>query len=234
MNSEISKMLISQKHHDRMRDAESAINSIKNGLASLENEIAALIARKSSQETLIKELKNTIKQNELSIKEDDTRLKKLAERRNTLHSDKEFAAVDKEIEILKNEISQLEESTLNSMDRLESEENKLAAMQSAVDEKQNKMDELRQDSAGRIESHAAVLSENREKFDSTINGIASQFRSRFVKMVNSKEGKAVAPVNGDVCSFCNCKIPVAVSMEASRDDRTTNCTNCGRFIYTEK
>jgi predicted nucleic acid-binding Zn-ribbon protein len=64
-----------------------------------------------------------------------------------------------------------------------------------------------------------------------LNQLPSMYKSKFVKMISSRDGKGVARVEGEICGSCNFKIPSFLAIEASKDDKVVNCTNCGKYIY---
>jgi predicted nucleic acid-binding Zn-ribbon protein len=63
-----------------------------------------------------------------------------------------------------------------------------------------------------------------EQLDQRILSLYERMRKRY--------GRAVVPVEGQVCLGCFMGMPTkSVGVSGSRDDRVETCENCGRILY---
>jgi predicted nucleic acid-binding Zn-ribbon protein len=71
----------------------------------------------------------------------------------------------------------------------------------------------------------------RNKFSELLENISPVNKAKFSKLINSKDGVAIAKLNGEICSRCNFSVPSSIAVSASSRKKIEVCTNCGRFIY---
>lgn len=199
------------------KEREKGLNSAKTLFAAGEKEI--------------KELKNSLKQDELSLADMSARKARLEERKKIIHTEKELLALEKEIDLLTLDIGGLEDATLGLIDRLDELLKKQEILGGAVKEKEN----LLHDEAQKLEAeslvHQKVISENEDAFNSHIETLGGLYKSKFLKMIKSKDGTGIARVEGEICGYCNFKIPSHLAIDAGNDEKVVVCTNCGKFIY---
>ncbi len=231
MNSNIKIMMELQLFWDRVVSARSAIEKINAIVKALEKELSVAKINFDTLNKKVKELKNSTKQEELSLSEMSIRIAKLEDRKKIIHTEKELHAVEKEIDVIRFDIGNLEEKTLSMIDDLDFKDKELSRLQGEVDEKVRIVKEETLKTSSDIAKHEGIIKENSEKFDALLDQLSSLYKSKFIKMINSREGKAIARVEGEICGFCNFKIPSFLAIDASKDDKVVNCTNCGKYIY---
>ena len=125
----------------------------------------------------------------------------------------------------------LEDSIIVLMYLIDTEEKTLASIDAELPamEKQvgNDIEMLKSD----IDKSEEIIKLNQAHFDALIKDLNPALQGKFSKLLNSKNGIAIAEVSGDVCTGCNFVIPAALTLDATKSDKTINCTNCGRYIY---
>lgn len=215
-----------------------SLNQDKNSIARNEEilriNIQELQSLKSNHDQAHRDLmalKNAIKEREVTLAEHDGRLRKLLERKDTLQNAKELDAVTREIEKIQGDVSTLEDEMLSMMDRLSGDEERFAALETSLHDREarNANDEQRvKEEMARLRNAQNAAQDD---FDRRLPDLGAPYRSRFQKLLQGREGKALAEVVSEACSVCHCQIPSALAMDAGRSDRVVNCTNCGRFIY---
>ncbi len=232
MNKDLKIMIGLQRYWDvilenraQIERANKSIDFWKKDLADLEKNHTVLTAE-------IKNLKNDIKQHELQLGEQDDKLKKLNERKPALIHEREITAIDKEISGVKEIQGGLEENLIESMDLLDSQEQKETQLSQDLTEKRenvkNDVEKLNND----VTNYNGIITENQAKFDEHAAALSPQVKTRFVKLTQSKkDGKGIGPLNGEVCGICNFQVPSNLSQEAAKEDAIKTCSNCGRYIY---
>lgn len=231
MNNDIQIMIELQKFWDVVMSSRAMIEKATNALKAGEKEIAARRTKLGSLGAIVKELKTSLKQQELELADMAARINKLEDRKHNIQTERELKALDKEIEVLKFESSNLEEKTLELIDDLDLKEKEYAKMNAEVKQYEEKHNSEKPDFEIEISRHDETIKSNEALFNALIVKLSISHRSKFRKIIGSREGKAIARVEGEICGYCNRKIPASLAIDASKDDRIVNCTNCGKYIY---
>jgi len=231
MNSNIKVMVELQMYWDKALSARASIEKLQASVKAMEKDLAAAKSRFESMSKTAKELKNSIKLDELSLSEMSARITKLEERKKIIQTEKELKALEKEIDVIGFETGNLEEKALAMIDELDAKERVLSGLQSEIDEKTGKLEDEKAKTSADVAARESIMKENNDRFDALIDQLSALYKSKFLKMINARDGKAIARVEGEICGFCNFKIPSFLAIEASKDDKVVNCTNCGKYIY---
>lgn len=216
---------------DKALSARASIEKLQASVKAMEKDLAAAKSRFESMSKTAKELKNSIKLDELSLSEMSARIKKLEERKKIIQTEKELKALEKEIDVIGFETGNLEEKALAMIDELDAKEKVLSGLQSEIDEKTGKLEDEKAKTSADVAARESIMKENNDRFDALIDQLSALYKSKFLKMINARDGKAIARVEGEICGFCNFKIPSFLAIDASKDDKVVNCTNCGKYIY---
>lgn len=231
MNDDIKIMTELQQYWDRVLAAKAGIEKAQENERSLEKDLAENTKKLTALGETLKELKSAIKINELSLKEKEERIAKLEDRKKIIHTEKELKALEKEIDVLRFDIGALEEKGLAVIDDLEARQKDHAELEQSVGRLRSHLEEMQSQNAGVIADFKETIQSNEGEFNSLIGRLAAQHRSRFLKLIQSRDGKGIARVDGEICGFCNRKIPAALAIDAGKDEKTVTCSNCGKFIY---
>ena len=231
MKNEISVMIELQHFWDNVIKSENEIDRCKKSIKTWENRLKEITARLSDTETKVKTLKMNLKKNELDLEEIDLKVKKVEERKNQLKSEREIEAQNHELVILKDLKEKLEESILDMLDNLENGEVNLAGLKIEFAESDN---QIKIDVEGLNKKIADELKESeifKNKFNELLPSLSPANKSRFSKLIGSKDGVAIAKLKGETCTRCNFQVPSSIAVSASNQKNIEVCTNCGRFIY---
>ncbi len=231
MNSNVKIMVELQQYWDKVLHSRTVIDKIQASLKAFEKDLAAARSSFDSLSKKTKELKNAIKLDELALSEMSARIKKLEDRKKIIQTEKELQALEKEIDVIKFETGNLEEKTLAMIDDLELKEKELSRLQAEIDEKADNFEKEKAKTSSDIATHEGIIKENNDRFDALTDQLSTLYKAKFLKMINAREGKGIARVEGEICGFCNFKIPSFLAIDASKDDKVVNCTNCGKYIY---
>ncbi len=224
-------MIILQKHWSDMRAAESAIQRIHDSIRSIKNEMDSARKEIEKSDAILKTKRIAIKNHENDLKERETKIASLEKRKDIIRTDKELKAVEREIDVLRLEAENAEESALLLMEELDLAEKYHAELEAVLEKIESRLVEAQERSASSLAAHQETARVNRESFDSFVLDLSGKVRSKFEKLIGSREGVGIARVEGEICAFCNFKIPAHLAIAAGDDSATVNCTNCGRYIY---
>ena len=231
MNKEIEIMIELQRYWDNVVRAGDEIEKCTRSIVFWDEKVNNMRNAISSLDGDIKNIKASIKQKEIDIIEKDEKKKKLTDRKTQLKTEREVSAVEHELSTLQTELGILEEDAIRQMDALDLGEKKLSELDAEL-----------QSAAAQAEKDIAMLKERIGHFEESARGNTAQFndkisqlppmlKTRFQKLTSSGTGKAIAKIEGETCGGCNTRIPVYIAIDAGKDDKIVNCTNCGRFLH---
>jgi predicted nucleic acid-binding Zn-ribbon protein len=231
MNSDIKLMVELQEYWDNILKSRICIEKIQVDLDKLGNQIQKEKAIQVLMQNEIKNIKTIAKNHEIELADLGLKIRKLEERKKNVQNEKELTAVAKEIDKLRFDIGSLEEKIFMGIDSLDEKEKNSEEIIVITNEYEQQLETKNPISQDEIRKLDAIVARNEEAFNRLIDNLAPAYRSRFTKMLNSKDGKAIGMVVGEICGCCHYKIPASLAIEASRDDKVSICTNCGKFIY---
>jgi uncharacterized protein len=231
MNIDISVMIELQKYWDAVTSSRAGIEKITTRIKADEKERSAAASGLAALGARIKELKTTIKQQELDLEDMSGRIKKLEDRKRGVQTERELKAIEKEIDVLKFDTSTLEEKTLALIDDLDRQQKDYAVMEKEVTSRDDTLKTARPTLDAEIARFEEIAKNNEASFNALSVKLSTAHRSKFLKIIGSRDGKAIAKVENEICGYCNRKIPASLAIDASKDDKIVNCTNCGKYIY---
>ncbi len=226
-------MIELQRYWQNILNERKKIDSYNKSLEFWKVELLKKEKESAALQKEVQNLKNELKKNELELASFNEKIKKLDQKKKLIHTEKELTAVDHEITTVKEEQSKLEDITIDLMDEHDEKEKQLEVLSGKLPETRKKIENDTAAILKNIKEAELVISQNKEKFDDLIQGLTATLQGKFAKLLNSKSGIGVAEVMNDVCTGCNFKIPASLALDAARDEKISNCTNCGRYIYKQ-
>ena len=223
-------MLDLQELWDTVMKLEAGIERSRKSIKLWEGRNKELESGTVKSDAEYKNLSLRIKQDELELTSIESRIEKSESRRNMLKSERELDALDSELAKLKSDRDSLETSVFTMMEKADELKVKLDSLKSELAESNVRTAD---DIAGLNKKIAALTVEAesaRSRFNSLKESLSPAVKSRFEKLIVSKDGIAIAKLKGETCTHCNCIVPSSVASGLQRDAYAT-CTNCGRFLY---
>jgi len=231
MNNEINTMIELQHFWDIVMLKESEIDRSKKSIQVWEKRLIDLKSALIKKEDSLKNNRLKVKQSELTLEEIDAKILKIEQRKNNIKSERELEAQNNELKILKDEKDVVENTALELMDIIDNFENETSALKKELDETIIQTDSDVRSLEVKIENCRNESQSNKEKFNNLLENLTPATKARFSKLINSKDGIAIAKLNGEICSRCNFQIPSSIAVSTLKRESLNTCTNCGRFIY---
>jgi uncharacterized protein len=231
MNKDISVMIELQKYWDNVLKGKSDIDRNEKSILYWNDQIKNESSQILSLENHIKNIKISIKEKETELAERDEHIKKLEKRKEIIKNEKELTALEHEFNKTKSDKDNLENDLINSFDQLKQKEDDLIESKTAFGktEKQALFDIEKLENE--IKEFRTIIDQNQINLDSNSDRLSPAVKTRFLKLIKSQNGKAIAAINGEICSVCNFQIPFNLIQDALKESGIVNCTNCGRFLY---
>ncbi|MBN2041320.1 MAG: hypothetical protein JW864_14865 [Spirochaetes bacterium] len=232
MNKDVKLMIELQEYWDIVLKERNNTLKNKSTITRINTGINLKIKNIKELETAIQGLKIKINENEVELSETDDHIKKLNSRKDQLKTEKEVKAIDNELEKAKKNRETLEENLITLYDDIEAKEQTLESLNSELDQLQNESETKISELNEIIINSGNMENVNTQKFEEKALELSPKVKARFLKFINSQNGKAIAKINGEICGACNFQVPFNLIQDLSKEDSIVTCTNCGRFIYT--
>jgi len=231
MNVDIGKMIDLQELWNLVLEDRSVVDKSKNSIKYWEQQVADLEEKNTAVQQDLKKNRAELDACELELTEIEQKISNLENRRIQLKTQKEVEALDHELQKYKGDKDALEERIINLMEVIDNLERDSAALQGELADTREQAEKDIEMLEERIQSVIRDEHEKKAKFDEGINELAPEYRSRFLKLTGAANGKAIVPIEGEICQGCNFQVPVSIVMELGDNEKPVVCTNCGRFIY---
>ncbi|MBN1534945.1 MAG: hypothetical protein JXA20_19915 [Spirochaetes bacterium] len=232
MKAEIETMIELQGYWDEVLKALNEIERRQRSIAFWGDSLREKEANEASLKEMIKQGKGTLMSMELRLNETESKIKKLEERKKTVQTERELAAVTGELDLLYKTRDTVEDESLALMDTLDEREKALEAASRELQESQVQVASDIESLQREIASFDAVRKEKEERFHTLSEKLPVSVKSKFLRLIQSKEGRAIGEVRDEICTSCNFRIPPSLAQESLRGATVCVCTNCGRFIFS--
>jgi len=231
MNKDVKIMIELQRYWDVILSQKNEIERAKKSILHWQSENSEKQAKAKQAVDYNKAIALKIKEQETILASTDSKIQKLEEKRLLLKSEKELKSLENELQTLRNEKSNLEDKLIEYIDKQEDIENKTNKWQKVSAEFEEQVQKDTQHINDKIKSYEEEISKQEEKFNLLFESLSTAYKSKFKKLLSSKEGKGIIELEGDICGCCRCSVPAHIVKEASEGNAIVNCPNCMRFIY---
>jgi hypothetical protein len=214
--------LKSKKDTEIPRELESLKNEFENRKKDFE-----IFSEKLKQS----QLKKKEKELELATKEEN--VKKAQGQLFQLKSNKEYHAKLTEIASLKADVSLLEEDVIKALDEIESADKKVKEGKETLAGEDKKYKERETQLNGQLAEIDAQIKSLEEKKGNLAKDIDKKILTKYEKLVQTRGGRAMAPVNSDTenCGACNIRVTAQKINEVKMYSELIFCENCVRILY---
>ena len=225
----------------QLQDVDSQIYSLK---SKKDNEIPKELDNlKNSFETRkkdfdvfsdkLKQLQVKKKEKELDLATKEESVKKSQGQLFQLKSNKEYQAKLTEIASLKADVSLLEEDVIKAMDEIEAADKKAKEEKSALSNEEKKYKDMETQLKNELTEIDAKIKGLEEKKSNLAKDIDKHILARYEKLIKSRYGCAMAPVNIETenCGACNMRVTSQKINEIKMYDQLVLCENCVRILY---
>ncbi len=234
MLEDLARLIELQRIDTAIAEKDGIIRRIPQELEAYQRELEvernALTLLRTEAETLQK-LRRT---RERELEELTQNLKKKQARLFEIKTNQEYAAVLKEIEGTKEKISVAEEETLGVLERIEEVARSVAEQErrfTHCEAEHRQKRSVKESALATLEEERASLAHSREAH---VQGIESDLLQMYTKLLRSRGGLAVVPVENGSCCGCHVNLTPQHSNEVSRNEKILTCRNCTRILYARR
>lgn len=221
-----------------LQELDSEIYALKNEKETKPLEIKALEAsfeaKKQNLANLGKkslDLQKQRKDKELDLASKEEAAKKLQSQLYSLKTNKEYQAMLQQIQDAKADGSLVEEKILILFEELDKTKKEIEQENIKIKEEEKVFMEQKKKVEIRIkecDDRLAVLEAKRKQ---VVPGLDAKIFSQYERILNSRDGLAIASVKNNSCAGCNMNIPPQVINLIKMYDNIITCEVCNRILY---
>lgn len=222
-----------------LQEIDGELFRVKDELRRLPEELERRKAQLDKEREQLKELQRAHHEQRTRVKEIEDmttlqrqRVKKLESEAAGSRADAALiAAYQHQIRSLKRDLGTAEEEGLELIEKAD-ELKKRAGEQSAVIARIEQ--ELAQFTAN-VESEMRVAQERRARLErerqSRMGPMSSEVLAEYEKLLDAREGQAIAAIEGRICQGCCVNVPNNIYVRLARGIELVTCPSCGRILY---
>ena len=231
MNSQLQFLIELQKFDLRIfqiQDSQrKAPDLLKAAETPLQDFLSRLQALKNTGESLVQQQRSA--ERELATQED--LLHKVRSRLSELKTNKEYQAHLFEIEQARKKKDAIEESVLETMERVEENKKAVQELEVQAQEAQKVFDVEK----ARLESQFTELTNELADLTQQQHRVADMVEkpllARYNRLKTMRKGYAVAEVKDGACGGCRLQLPPQLVAEVRRGDELLDCSYCHRILF---
>jgi len=195
--------------------------------------IANLEERINEKRQAALEMRRSIKEIEDVTTTQRQRIRKLEGEAQKSKSDAAtLAAYDHEIRTLKKTVSQAEDDGLKLIERAEALEAEAKADDEQLEEERKVFEQFKENVAKETAAAEEQLAEHKKRIeDVSANEIHPDHLALYKRLIATREGEAMAELQGRICQGCYVEIPKNVAVRLARGIELVTCQSCDRILY---
>ena len=182
----------------------------------------------------IDEMNKSIREIESNISQADVKLKKYKEQLYAVTTNKEYDALTHEIETLQNAINESEDQTLGLMTERETNEEESKNSLALSEEIKQDLDSRTKELKKRIDETKSDETEYLKKREKITPNITKSMISKYERIRQAKNGRAVVPIVRGACGGCFHRLPPQLIVEVKKREKIINCEACGRVLIHQE
>ena len=199
---------------------------------------AEIIARKQKEIDELRarsfELKTRIKEVEDDATNQRDRIKKIEKAASGARADASLHAnYEHEVRAIKREMARHEEDALGWMEKSEAFENEAKERESALAGDKEIFDQFSANVDKEMAEAQSRLDGLLERRSERVTGeIAEETLELYAKLIEARDGDAMAQLEGRVCQGCYMEVPANFYVRLIRGKEILQCPSCDRILYT--
>ncbi|MCF7938347.1 MAG: nucleic acid-binding protein [Spirochaetales bacterium] len=231
-----------------MEDVFTTLRSLQDILSKkyeIQNEIEEIPKALSTKSELLNRLKKSyIEKNEqyeelkkriasLRIRLSDAeQLREKYERQmDDIKTQREYEALDKEISDATEKEQQLRKELQKEEKNLEEMTHTLQRDEGLIDQQENELEEENEKVRQETSAKEQLLRDLEEEEKALTPGLDDEIRFKFERIIKSKAGVGIVPIQGDVCTGCHMMLPAQFVNRVRAGRGIEFCPYCSRILY---
>ena len=231
MNSQLKFLIELQTFDLRIFQIQDAQRKAPDLLKAAETPLQDLLSRlqtlKNTGETLATQQRSA--ERELATQED--LLHKVRNRLSELKTNKEYQAHLFEIEQARKKKDSIEESVLETMERVEENKNAVQELEAQAQEAQKVFDVEKASLEAESTELTNELTDLTQQQQQVADTVEKPLLARYNRLKIMRKGYAVAEVQEGSCGGCRLQLPPQLVAEVRRGNELMDCSYCHRILF---
>ena len=227
----IEKLLALQDRDQRLRTLRLELQAIPSEIASKQKLIEDAAARLDNARSRFKAIEVEKKALDVEIAAKRDQIARYKTQQLQTRKNEEYSALSHEIENAERAISAIEDKELALMEEAEGLAPQLAAADKAHAEDKTKYEAqiaTIREKEGNLKNRIDELAAGRSLL---LEGLDEDLIERYDRIFETKNARAVVPVEHDVCTGCHMKVTAQTSLALRSDKSIVSCPQCGRLLH---
>jgi hypothetical protein len=216
-----------------VRDREKQRDTVPTDLVDVDREFQERVQTVASLRSRLSEAELERRKAEGELADLKERLKKYQTQLRSVQSSREYSAALNEIDGVEKLIRSTEDRFLNLEEEIEGSRKELAEREQSLPEETEKHEEKLKDWRAEQRAINEELAAARVEIANLEASIPPRERSEFHRLVDKKQGLAVALVVGGSCSACHVRVRPAAMQMLKTSREIVYCDSCKRILYYE-
>ena len=152
-------------------------------------------------------------------------------RQMNIKSDQEYAALAKEAGFLAGRINELEDETLELLDRIEKREVEISDLVLVVSEETTAYGRFAAETEKAQQTSRDLLADLTARREEIVAALPEVKLKQYDEIAKARGGRAVTAAAAGLCLACRLGFPPQIFNELQRNEKILTCPNCGRIIF---
>lgn len=231
MNTVLLDLKKLQEVDDLSRLSQKALEEGAASLAEAGARLKALEGRLASARAELETGRSRHRALEAEVADLSVKKKNNENRQLSIKNAAEYTALMKEAEFLSTKIGELEDETLELLDRMERAEAEIGRQEALALEEAAVYAKSAQEIEKRLADSREGLAELAGQRRALAESLPADQLKRYEEIARVRAGLAVAAAAEGLCQACRLGFPPQVFNELQRNEKILTCPNCNRIIY---
>ncbi len=200
------------------------------GRSELEAKKKILSIAKEEIDTLQKNRKAI----ESEVQEGNDHMAKAKTKLTAVKTNKEYTAILTEVDAIKKKVAGLEDQELEIMEVLEEKQKEIPEIEKKCKEEDAHFQEYKTKKDGELSRMKQELDVFIAKREGVMGQLEKVIIQRYEKIAQSREGRAVALLQENICQGCFQQILPQMVIDVKVGEKIQQCSNCLCFLYWEE
>ena len=230
MREALEKLIELQIVDSKLNEIEELRGSLPHEVEQLKNDLGGTQKSLEESGSRIEEIDSQIRDIEGNIAQAKQKLEKYKEQLYAVNTNKEYDALTHELEAMQNAIRESENQILDLMVEKEENEETNKNSKALLEEIQQDLDTRSKELDLKINETKSSETKYLKQRKKIAPMISKALFSKYEKIREAKNGRAVVPVIRGACGGCFHSLPPQLVVEVKKMERIINCEACGRVL----
>ena len=227
----VENLLALQDRDQRLKTLRQELQAVPTEIASRQKLITDAAERLEASKSRAKAIE--VEKKSLAVEADAKRaqIDRYKNQQLQTRKNEEYSALAHEIEAAEKQITAIEDKELVLMEEAESLAPAIAEAEKTFTSEKSRLDgqiATIKEKEGNLSTRISDLEKDR---DAATQGIDEDLLERYDRLFQTKNARAVVPVEHDVCSGCHMKVTAQTSLALRSDKELVSCPQCGRILH---